>query len=78
MATSLQRFSTPAVHPGDITGRAFQAASAAEKDNASYRSAAIDAIHDNQSLRYVVIPGSSALWPVPKILWESLPGSLKA
>lgn len=63
--------------PGDLTGRIHLANTAGEKDNEKARVAAKAAINDNQSLRYVSVPGSSTPWPIPLALWEALPDSLR-
>ena len=63
--------------PGDLTGRRHLANTAGEKDNEKAREAAKAAINDNQSLRYIPVPNSSASWPIPLALWDVLPEELK-
>ena len=75
--SSLQRFAPPSVARGDVTGRAFQTAVQAEQSNEKARALAIGAINDNQSLRYITVPGSSTPWPIPLSLWEILPAELR-
>lgn len=75
--TTTQRFGTPSLQHGDLTGRMHQANAAVEKDNEAARNLAVGRIKENQSLRYVSVPGSSAPWPVPKDLYEILPPELR-
>lgn len=63
--------------PGDLTGRIHLANTADEKDNDQARVAAKAAINDNQSLRFVSVPGSSTPWPIPKALYDALPEELR-
>ena len=74
--TTTQRFGTPSLQHGDLTGRMHQSNAAVEKDNEAARNLAVGRIKDNDGLRYVSLP-SGGMWPVPREFYQLLPEELR-
>jgi hypothetical protein len=71
--TTTQRFGTPNLAHGDLTGRQHQKNVAAEADNTKAREVAIDELRRaEEPFRYVSVPGRATPYPVPKDLYEHL------